>query len=356
MKNIISTLLLSAAASLSGYAQQANEAISYYLPTTAVHVNVIIEKTNYTPGLLAEYAQRYMRLDNVSLDAYTTYRIIATNMYTTAEPDTAKLFTLEIDKNHFINNVSKTEKGLLLAINGEGKDNTVIPTFTPSKPQPVLNPKDFMSQDILSATSSAKMAELTANEIFEIRDSRTQLARGEADFMPKDGTQLKLMMSQLDTQEKALMQVFSGVTTKDTTMTTITYLPTSEVEKQPLFRFSKYYGIVDNDDLSGSPYYIKVAKKKTFNDEPAVADNKKGKKEKKDKNDIGLRVNIPAKMDITIFNGTGNTLAKEQFQAPQFGKLENLSGELFGKKQSSRLILNPQTGAISKIEALNIAK
>ena len=86
---------------------------------------------------------------------------------------------------------------------------------------------------------------------------------------------------------------------------------------------------------------------------------KKGNKQRCNaghKNDIGLRVNIPAKMDITIFNGTGNTLAKEQFQAPQFGKLENLSGELFGKKQSSRLILNPQTGAISKIEALNIAK
>lgn len=353
MKNIISTLLLSAAASFSSYAQQANEAITYYLPKTAVHVNVIIEKTNYTPGQLAEYAQRYMRLDNVSLEPYTTYRIIATNMYTTAEPDASKLFSLELDKNHFINNVSKTEKGLLLAINGEGKDNTVIPTFTPSKPQPILNSKDYMSQDILSATSSAKMAELTANEIFEIRDSRTQLARGEADFMPKDGTQLKLMMSQLDTQEKALMQVFSGITTKDTTMTSITYIPTSEVEKQPLFRFSKYYGIVDNDDLSGSPYYIKVAKKKTFDDEPAAAD---GKKEKKDKNDIGLRVNIPAKMDITVFNGIGNTLAKEQFQAPQFGKLEILSGELFGKKQSSRLILNPQTGAISKIEALNIAK
>lgn len=353
MKNIISTLLLSAAASFSSYAQQANEAITYYLPKTAVHVNVIIEKTNYTPGQLAEYAQRYMRLDNVSLEPYTTYRIIATNMYTTAEPDASKLFSLELDKNHFINNVSKTEKGLLLAINGEGKDNTVIPTFTPSKPQPILNSKDYMSQDILSATSSAKMAELTANEIFEIRDSRTQLARGEADFMPKDGTQLKLMMSQLDTQEKALMQVFSGITTKDTTMTSITYIPTSEVEKQPLFRFSKYYGIVDNDDLSGSPYYIKVAKKKTFDDEPAAAD---GKKEKKDKNDIGLRVNIPAKMDITVFNGTGNTLAKEQFQAPQFGKLEILSGELFGKKQSSRLILNPQTGAITKIEALNIAK
>lgn len=352
MKNIISTIFLSAVASLSCYAQQANEAITYYLPKTAVHVNVVIEKTNYTPGLLAEYAQRYMRLDNVSLEPSTTYRIISTSMYTTAEPDTAKLFTLSIDKNHFINNVSKTDKGILLAINGEGKDNTVIPSFTPSKPQRILNPKEFMSQDILSATSSAKMAELTANEIFEIRDSRTQLARGEADFMPKDGAQLKLMMSQLDTQENALMQVFAGVTTKDTTMTSITFVPNTEVEKHPLFRFSKYYGIVDNDDLAGAPYYIKVVKKKTFNDEPVI----ESKKEKKDKNDIGLRVNIPAKMDITIFNGTGNTLAKEQFQAPQFGKLEALSGELFGKKQSSKLILNPQTGAIVKIEALNIAK
>lgn len=352
MKNIISTIFLSAVASLSCYAQQANEAITYYLPKTAVHVNVVIEKTNYTPGLLAEYAQRYMRLDNVSLEPSTTYRIISTSMYTTAEPDTAKLFTLSIDKNHFINNVSKTDKGILLAINGEGKDNTVIPSFTHSKPQRILNPKEFMSQDILSATSSAKMAELTANEIFEIRDSRTQLARGEADFMPKDGAQLKLMMSQLDIQENALTQVFAGVTTKDTTMTSITFVPNTEVEKHPLFRFSKYYGIVDNDDLAGAPYYIKVVKKKTFNDEPVI----ESKKEKKDKNDIGLRVNIPAKMDITIFNGTGNTLAKQQFQAPQFGKLEALSGELFGKKQSSKLILNPQTGAIVKIEALNIAK
>lgn len=352
MKNIISTIFLSAVASLSCYAQQANEAITYYLPKTAVHVNVVIEKTNYTPGMLAEYAQRYMRLDNVSLEPSTTYRIISTSMYTTAEPDTAKLFTLSIDKNHFINNVSKTDKGILLAINGEGKDNTVIPSFTPSKPQRILNPKEFMSQDILSATSSAKMAELTANEIFEIRDSRTQLARGEADFMPKDGAQLKLMMSQLDIQENALTQVFAGVTTKDTTMTSITFVPNTEVEKHPLFRFSKYYGIVDNDDLAGAPYYIKVVKKKTFNDEPVI----ESKKEKKDKNDIGLRVNIPAKMDITIFNGTGNTLAKQQFQAPQFGKLEALSGELFGKKQSSKLILNPQTGAIVKIEALNIAK
>lgn len=349
MKSIITTLLLSTASIFGGYAQQAAEAISYYLPKSAVHVNIIVEKTSYEPGQLADYAQRYMRLENVAQAPTTTYRIVKAEMYTTAEVDTAKHFTLSLDKRHAITSVDKNEKGVLLAINGKGSYTEYVPTFTPSKPQRRLNPKDFMSQEILSATSSAKMAELTANEIFEIRDSRSQLSRGEADFMPKDGEQLKLMMSQLDTQEKALMQVFEGVTTKDTTMTSITFVPASEKEKDVLFRFSKYYGLVDKDDLSGEPYYITIEKNQSSANEPTAPSEENNKK---DKNDIGLRVNIPAKMDVSIANATGRTLTKQQFQAPQFGSIESLSGELFTKKQNSRLIIDGSTGAITKIEAL----
>ena len=350
MKKLAITALLCATALLNSHAQQTAEAISYYLPKTVINVNLIIEKTDYKPGQLAGYARRYMKLDNVKTDAETTYRIIAAEMYSTAEPDSSKLFTLNIDKRHFVAKVDRNEKGVLLAINAEGHDKQFIPVFNPSKPQPALNPKDFMSQDILSATSSAQMAELTANEIFEIRESRTMLARGEADFMPKDAGQLKIMMQQLDTQEKALLQVFAGTTTKDTTMTTLTFVPDNSTEKHTLFRFSKHYGIVDADDLSGAPYYIMVGKKQTFDDKETNAE------EKKDKNDIGLRVNIPAKMDITITDGLGNTLAKKEYPAPQFGKTEALSGELFGKKQSSKLILDPKTGAILSIEALPLEK
>lgn len=335
---------------LGCHAQQAGEAISYYLPKTAIHVNLLVEKTSYTPGQLAGYAHRYMKLDNVNPNPETTYRIVSAELYSTAEPDTAKLYTLNIGKQHFVAKVDRSAKGLLLAVNAEGKDNQTIPTFAPGRPQPVLNPKDYMSQDILSATSSAKMAELTANEIFEIRESRTMLARGEADFMPKDGAQMKLMMSQLDTQERALLQVFAGTTVKDTTLTTVTFIPDSETDKHTLFRFSKHFGLTEADDLSGAPYYIKVEKKKTFADE-ATAETAK-----KDKNDIGLRVNIPAKMNVTISDGFGNTLAKQEYAAPQFGKTETLSGELFGKKQSSKLVLDPKTGAILSIEALPIEK
>ena len=168
--------------------------------------------------------------------------------------------------------------------------------------------------------------------------------------MPKDGTQLKIMMTELDTQEKALLQVFAGTTRKDTTMTTLYFVPRNETDRELLFRFSQHFGLVDADDLSGTPYYISIAKTKSVDNETEL------EADKKDKNDIGLRVNIPAKMEATIFGGNKSQLARKIFTAPQFGKVEALSGELFGKKQSSKLVLDPLNGSILSIEALPLEK
>ena len=350
MRKLLSITLLSALAIFCAKAQTAEEAISYYLPKTAIHINLLIEKTTYEPGQFAPYAGKYMKLDNVQLAPSTTYRIIKTDMYAVAEPDSAKQFKLSLDKKHHVVKAVRSDNGLLLAINADAKSAKPLPTFTPSPQKAPLNPKDYMSQDIISATSTAKMAELTANEIYDIRDSRTQLSRGEADFMPKDGAQLRIMMNELDTQEKALLQVFAGTTRKDTTLATLYFVPRNETERELLFRFSKYFGLVDADDLSGTPYYIGIAKTK------AVDNDADPGAEKKDKNDIGLRVNIPAKMEATIFAANKSQLARKVFTAPQFGKVEALSGELFGKKQSSKLILDPLNGSILSIEALPLEK
>lgn len=350
MRRLLPTTLLSAIAIFCAKAQTAEEAISYYLPKTAIHINLLIEKTTYEPGQFAPYARKYMKLDNVLLTPSTTYRILTTDMCAVAEPDSAKHFKLSLDNKHHIIKAIRSDNGLLLAINAEAKGVKPLPTFIPSPQKAFPNPKDYMSQDIISATSTAKMAELTANEIYDIRDSRTQLSRGEADFMPKDGAQLKIMMTELDTQEKALLQVFAGTTRKDTTMTTLYFVPRNETDRELLFRFSKHFGLVDADDLSGTPYYISIAKTKSVDNEAEP------EADKKDKNDIGLRVNIPAKMEATIFGGNKSQLARKVFTAPQFGKVEALSGELFGKKQSSKLVLDPLNGSILSIEALPLEK
>ena len=49
---------------------------TYFLPKTAIHIAVKIEKTVYTPGDFAPYAERFLRLTDVSTEPSTTYRIV----------------------------------------------------------------------------------------------------------------------------------------------------------------------------------------------------------------------------------------------------------------------------------------
>lgn len=340
--SILAALLLS----LSASAQSVN-GTSYYLPKAVTRFTVKIEKSRYTPGKFAQYARLYLK-KNVEQESKTIYRLIGIEMMPVAIPDTAKHFTLILDKKRSIFKVSRADNGQLLAINTEAKPaKAITPTFTPApKPQPI-NPKDLMSEEILKASSNAKMAELTAREIYDIRDSRNQLSRGEADFMPQDGAQLRMMLANLDRQEQGLAQLFEGKVEKDTTWTTIDYAPTTEGQ-EVLFRLSKHLGLVDNDDLAGVPYYINVKDNHTVAAPEPAPENKK-----EDKNDIGLRVSQPGKITITVSNGI-QTIGTYEVSAPQFGTVESLSGDLFGKKQSSKIILDPLTGSVKTIEAMAV--
>ena len=156
------------------------------------------------------------------------------------------------------------------------------------------------------------------------------------------------MLRNLDTQEQSLTTLFTGTVVKDTAWTTIDYLPVKEGE-EVLFRFSKRLGLVDADDYAGAPYYIRVVDEHTVAPAASVAEDEKKKKE--DKNDIGLRVNQPSKMKITV-SCDQQPVGTFEAAAPQFGTVESLSGELFGKKQSTRLVLDPLSGSVKKIEGL----
>ena len=337
------SLLLCYFVSLACYSQ-AIEGTSYYLPKTAMKFTLTVEKTQYEPGQFAGYAQRYMKQDDVQLEASTTYRIVDTRMHNIAMPDTAKHFTLSLDKRYTISTVERTDNGQLLAINAEPKRVTEPAPFVPARKPRALNPRDFMNEDMLTAGSTAKMAQLIAQEIYDIRDSRNQLQRGQAEFMPADGQQLRIMMDGLNTQERALRQVFEGTTVKDTTEVTLVFVPSENVDRQLFFRFSRHFGLVDNDDLSGVPYYITV-----YTDAKANDDGEAQKKEKKDKDDIGLVVNTPQKVRATLYC-ENKVVDSYEFNAGQFGGTESLSGALFGKKLTTQIVLNPITGGIETIK------
>ncbi len=325
-------------------AQPYNEGTTYYLPRTAVNITLLLEKTTKTPGEYYMYSERFLKKNDVCSTPQTAWRIIDTKMYTIGIPDTSKMFTPLIDGKHTIYKVKLSPEGVILAVNEEAAPQTLPVPFVPAQKPTPLNPRDYMSQDILSAGSIAKMAELTAQEIYDIRESKGQLNKGQADFMPKDGEQLRIMLKNLDKQEEALLQMFEGTTVKDTSEITVTFIPNQEVNKQVLFRFSKQLGMLDRDDLGGTPYYISVEDlHHTATNEATLSDMKKRK------DDVGIYANLPGKMKVSLYQGAA-LLASKDFNAAQFGKTEPLDPELFGKKLMTNLIYNPVTGNIESIK------
>ena len=236
-----------------------SEGAVYYLPKTAIRITLQIEKTTYTPGEFCKYSEKYLRIKDVPSVASTKYRLISVRQEPFAVADTSKCYAVKYDSRTSACNVRLSDDGTLLAINEDIKPQTIAKMQTaPKAAKAPINPRKYMSEEILSAGSTSKMAELTAQEIYEIRESRGMLAKGQADFMPKDGEQLRLMLQELAIQDQALTSLFTGVTTSDTTTHTFTYIADKPVKRDVLFRFSSDYGLVDSDDLSGTPYYIYI--------------------------------------------------------------------------------------------------
>lgn len=325
-----------------------SEGITYFLPTTGIRVAVTATKTHYTPGEFCEYAERYLRLKDVALTPYDEWNITDIKLYPFGIADKSKAYSIKFKQKTSAPLVTLSTDGRLLAVNAKVNNNDdalPTPSVTPNN-EKTINGADFKTEEILSAGSTAKMAELTANEIYDIRENRGLLTKGQADFMPKDGEQLKLMLSNLDTQEEGLLQLFRGTKTSETHIFTFDVTPSSELNKQYVFNFSRYLGMVDADDPAGTAYYISVRDLKTL---PELASQEQQAKSKKEADD--LRYVIPGRAKITITTDDDKECTSQSIPMAQFGRIEHLGGELFNKKSTTHVLLSPLTGGISKIEA-----
>lgn len=323
------------------------DGITYLLPSTSFRVVVTTTKTHHTPGEFCHYANRFLRLTNVPLTPYDEWAITDIKIYSYGVANKSQAYTIKYKAKTSAPLVTLAPDGRLLAINDPTVNTTPhqLPsaTVTPQSTNTTNNGADFKTEEILSAGSTAKMAELTANEIYDIRENRTLLTKGQADFMPKDGEQLKLMLAQLNEQEQGLLQLFCGNQTTEVHTFTYDLTPQGEVNQQLLFNFSRHLGPVDADDPAGIPYYISV---RNLNSLPAAAPTtQKAQKEVED-----LRYTLPGRAQVSITTPQREWVT-QTFPMAQFGRIEHLGGELFNKKFSTRLQLSPITGGIIKIEA-----
>ena len=314
--------------------------VNYALPKTELKVDASAIKVVYTPGEFAKYADRYLHIGGVKAELSTRWEITRLDVYQEGVPDTTKLYTVKMKDKTVAPMAQLTPSGLLVAVNTTA-DMTERSLPAPRTTQHKLEARQYLTEDILSATSLAKMAELTAQEILDIRESKNSIKRGQVESMPQDGASLKIVLDELNRQEEALTQLFTGYS--DTTFTTKTYalLPTADVEKTVLFRFSQKLGFVDADDLAGSPYYITLKDQHTV----ILPDEKEEAKRKID----GLVYNMPSMANVTISTMQG-TIYEHEWPFAQFGTIDTLSPTLFNKGATTKLTLNPATGGILHLE------
>ncbi|ADV43552.1 DUF4831 family protein [Bacteroides helcogenes] len=314
--------------------------VTYLLPKTEIEIVLQITKHTYTPGEFCKYADRYLRLGNVSAEPEAYWTLDKIQPRIAGIPDKDNVYFVKLKDKTVAPLMELTEDGIVRSINmplsGQKPDKAVK---TIGSPENSIDPRSFLTEEILMSNSSAKMAELVAKEIYNIRESKNALLRGEADNMPKDGTQLKLMLDNLNLQELAMTEMFSGTVKSESGTFTIRITP-KEMKDEIAFRFSKKLGIVANNDFAGEPYYISITDLKT----PDTSGTEESKKKTE-----GIAYNVPGRAKVTLVQ-KNKKLFEEEFPITQFGIIEYLAPVLFNKNSTIKVLFDTATGGLIKVD------
>ena len=320
-----------------------NFGITYSLPKTSLIVEAEVTKVTCKAGPYYQYAEKYLAVQDAIAEDAVYYELGKVRLINRGVPDPDNTYIVEFKPGTVAPYAYLTEEGLLCSINTE-----YVPAEEKAEKKAVAAKQgaaqnSVLSEELLMAGSTARQAEVAAKQIYRIRESRMDILTGEADNLPPDGEAMKLVIQQLEAQEQTLSHLFTGTTEKTTDLYEVSIIPSDELGKEVIFRFSKQLGIVDADDLGGAPVYMNlIATERAPQLEPKEA-------EKKEKSLKGIIYNVPGKAKVEITMGK-RTLYKGEAQITQFGTQEGLAPVMFeDKKAPVKISFYPETGAIKQI-------
>ena len=323
------------------------EGITYFLPTTGLHFVVRAHRTVYQPGTYAAFAERFLEVDNVEQLPTETWTLTDIDVEPFGVANRNQAYTIKLHPKTSAPLVSLAPDGCLLAVNTPAPAVPALTQPSVTKNTQTTVSRSVKTQEMLRAGNLRTKAELAAQEIYDIRENRNLLIKGQAEFNPKDGEQLRLMLEKLDQQEAALTAMFVGTTSEDDHVFTFDYIPEKDIEAEEIFRFSRHIGLVERDDLAGNPIYVEVKNQNSLPEE--IIDPKVEKKKPTD----DLRYCNPGTARIRLFS-TERTFVDQMLPLAQLGRIEHLGGALFNKKFSTRVLLSPTTGRVEKLDLENL--
>lgn len=354
MKRILVAVTLLATLSSISFAQQVqqvtigdnfNYGLTYSLPTTVMQLTAKARCTKTVAGPYAMYAEKFLGITDAPQSNRTEYEITHLRMEAIPQANSQTTYHISFSEKGALPTFYLTDDRCLLAINqAPVLPKPEVEDLVDPGQQLRYKPTDVLTPEILKAGSKSRQAQLIAQEIFSIRESRSELVRGESDNLPHDGKQLQLMLDNLAAQEEALLSYFVGTTTVTEQKRVFSFAPTDVVTDHVVIRFSRDLGFVEADDLAGSPLYVSLS---------LLEDNRMPEMDEKARKRLekGIAFCIPGKAHIRVYDSQ-TTLAQGDMYLSQFGHVEQLPQAQFtDKKKPCSAVFDPATGSIKVFDS-----
>lgn len=318
--------------------------VVYSLPKTSLVIHANITKYTYKAGPYFRYAEKYLGIKDPVTKDHTLYKLEDVRVLNEGIPDPNNTYLITFKKGTTAPFVYLTEEGLLCSINAEySAEESELQKARKKVKQEKVRDVSVFSEELILAGSISKQAEVAAKQIYRIRESRMNILTGEADNLPPDGEAMKIVIQQLEEEERALTNLFAGVITKQQDYYETTIEPSESPQRIIAFRFSDLRGALPSDDLGGTPIYLKTT---PIQIAPQLTEKELAKKMKSLK---GVVYNVPGSVMVEL-SKQGEILFQEELPVAQFGTKQSLTKQMFeNDKAPIKVYFIPETGALKQI-------
>lgn len=356
----------------SGVDLGSKQGIFYALPQTWIKVDIVVNKTEYVAGPYAEFAGKYLDLENVSTNNYNEYVISDVKMSTVGKPDPANFYFVELDDKLLKENkafiMTLAESGLVSGINGAyanaatkelskgmvGEKSEYQDLFHYFAETNLYEKSDTIIRKVVVDTitvekiylekrwvekSNEQKAVEAANKISKIRDSRYNLITGYQEIPYETGA-ITYMDQELKHLEHEYMSLFTGITIEKTIRYSFTVLP--EINdfngEIPVCIFSERSGVKDLNASGGERIFVRFETAESNQNLISAARTR----EQVSGDNHGFYYRIPATSLVTL-DVNDDIIIRDNLQIAQFGTISYLPSTV------TAVQFYPETGGIKDI-------
>lgn len=380
MKKILTLLLLTVIVfnSIAGNRKDDEDIkvkLTYNLPLRVLDIKVNLERTVFTKGIFAQYAEKYLGVSaqEIITEDSETWSLISVSLNSHQETDPQGIFNLKMTNKYDALKLSLTPEGYLMAFNAETiqkaenqtgtfinqqrakTKNIILGRFALDKPYKIVEDTSIIivaengeaierskiKGKRVSKTLEQKAAD-AAHLIFKLRKRRFKILTCNYDKLPQDGQSYKEIISHLETLEQRYLDLFFGKEEHITQTRSFAVTPKKGKQSYVVTRYSKTEGFAKASNITAQPIILEI------NDILVEAESTTAQvvgEAEIQRNYLHYRQ--AARANIVIIYGK-QEIGRKNMTIPQLGHIAKISTDVLISEKMS-ILFYPTLGSLQRI-------